>query len=459
MRNFLSCFLFALLVGAGCRSGTPDVARAEGRRGDRAAGRLSATALRVKPSGGDWEGYRLPSLAPIPGTAGRLPRVDSLVGVDGESETLYLRTVRDDILALDLVAGRLDTVARRGPQATLGPDGTLFVIDERHHVTSYARRARRAWPDTLPGLPAVVFAAAGQRLLGVIRGDDPLLFSASAEQPAATQALAATGPVAATRWGELVAAGNASGVLLLDPHGRRPAAFIPLRGESVTLTFSPSGHRLYVLRRDRAELAVIDRFARRVIDDVALPGPASDIRLDPLGRWLLARPATGDSAWVVDLPTRSVTGSIPTSWRADLPAVAPDGTVLVRQGDDVVAIRLDSLTTVSRVAHGASDLWLVSAWRPRGTPSETPSDAATADQEGGEGPLYVQVSVSQNQAWSAENAQQLVRAGLPARVLPPRSPEDGYRVVLGPYPTRAEAETMGRKLGRPYWIYQADEPR
>ena len=72
----------------------------------------------------------------------------------------------------------------------------------------------------------------------------------------------------------------------------------------------------------------------------------------------------------------------------------------------------------------------------------------------GEGLLYVQVSTSQNEAWSGEMAQQLTRAGLAARVLPPRGPDDGYRVVLGPYPTRAQAEAIGRKLGRPYWIYQ-----
>ena len=51
-------------------------------------------------------------------------------------------------------------------------------------------------------------------------------------------------------------------------------------------------------------------------------------------------------------------------------------------------------------------------------------------------------------------AQQLTRAGLAARVLPPRGPDDGYRVVLGPFPTRAQAEAIGRKLGRPFWIYQ-----
>ena len=40
-------------------------------------------------------------------------------------------------------------------------------------------------------------------------------------------------------------------------------------------------------------------------------------------------------------------------------------------------------------------------------------------------------------------------------MLSPRSAEDGYRVVLGPYSTRAEAEAIGRKLGRPFWIFEA----
>jgi hypothetical protein len=68
--------------------------------------------------------------------------------------------------------------------------------------------------------------------------------------------------------------------------------------------------------------------------------------------------------------------------------------------------------------------------------------------------LYVQVSTSQNPDWSGRLAQDLIRAGLAARVLPPHGPDDGYRVVLGPYATRAQAEATGRKLGRPFWIYQ-----
>ncbi|MDH3199036.1 MAG: hypothetical protein OEO21_12440, partial [Candidatus Krumholzibacteria bacterium] len=157
MRNLLSYFLFALLLGVGCRSRTPGGAVSGSPRADRVAGRLTATAVRVKPAGGAWELYRLPALTPVEGSTGRLPRVDTLVGIDIESDVLYLRTVRDDILALDLVGARVDTVAAGSMRTTLGPDGTLFVVDGRRHVTSLKRRVRRAWPDTLPTLPEVVF--------------------------------------------------------------------------------------------------------------------------------------------------------------------------------------------------------------------------------------------------------------------------------------------------------------
>ena len=53
--------------------------------------------------------------------------------------------------------------------------------------------------------------------------------------------------------------------------------------------------------------------------------------------------------------------------------------------------------------------------------------------------------------WPADD---LTRAGLAARVLPPQHTDDGYRVVLGPYATREQAEAIGRRLGRPFWIYQ-----
>src|SRR5439155_336981 len=140
-----------------------------------------------------------------------------------------------------------------------------------------------------------------------------------------------------------------------DPLGRRDPAFVRLADAPRALAFSPSGHRIYVARRNVPGLAVVDRYERKELDGVALPGTVATLRLDPLGRWLLARPAIGDSAWLVDLPIKRHTGIVPTQWHADLP---------------------------------------------------------------------------------------------------PQHPDDGYRVVLGPYATREQAEATGRRLGRPFWIYQ-----
>jgi hypothetical protein len=418
-------------------------------------------------------------LAEVPtAIRGKLPPVSRVIGLDPEAEFLYVSSVardtsakkahakkdtstaKNDVLALDLGSARVDTVATGIEQATLGPDGTLYTIDAKRHVVSMARRVRVSWSQPLPAVPLQMFGAADQRL---VVADPPKLITAAADQPPTSRPLPAGSDVAATRWGDLVAVAAESGVVLMDPMGRRDAAFIRLSDHPRALVFSPSGHRIYVARRTEPGLAAIDRYDREEIDGIALPLPAAAIRLDPLGRWLLAKPSAGDSVWVVDLPVKRLVGSVPCTWRVDLPAIAPDGALLVRQGDDVVAYRPDSLVETGRVKGGAADLWMLTGWRPRGGYRGAFADAeASAVQPGGqaadtagpEGPMYVQVSTSQNEAWSSEMAQQLTRAGLAARVLQPRNPDDGYRVVVGPYPTRAQAEAIGRKLGRPFWIYQ-----
>jgi hypothetical protein len=421
--------------------------------------------------------YRLPGLVEIPSAVrGRLPSVVRVIGLDPEAEVLYVTAVRKDstakkgaknkkekdsspkhdVLALDLGSARVDTVATAIEQATLGPDGTLYAVDAKGRVVSVARRMRVTWPQPLPGVPQQLFAAADQRL---VVADPPALLTAAADQPPTSRPMPTGSDVAATRWGDLVAVAADSGVVLMDPLGRREAAFVRLSDHPRALVFSPSGHRIYVARRTEPGLAAIDRYEREEIDGIALPLPAVAIRPDPLGRFLLAKPSAGDSVWVVDLPIKRLVGSVASEWRADLPAIAPDGSLLARQGDDVVAYRTDSLMETGRAKGGASDLWVATAWRPRGAYRGAFGDAdvtttQAVDTAGPEGPMYVQVSTSQNEAWSSEMAQQLTRAGLAARVLEPRNPDEGYRVVLGPYPTRAQAEAIGRKLGRPFWIYQ-----
>jgi cell division septation protein DedD len=69
------------------------------------------------------------------------------------------------------------------------------------------------------------------------------------------------------------------------------------------------------------------------------------------------------------------------------------------------------------------------------------------------------VSSSRNPAWANELADKLKAAGLPSSVLPPKTGDDAYRVVLGPYATREQAEATGKSLGMPsFVITPQDQP-
>lgn len=462
MLSTRSTLLLASLAIWGCKSNPPAASspQSTGKQGvtqhrpsplERPAG----IAIRLAAKGGPPRLYRLPGLTEISGAGkGKLPPVEAIQGIDPEAAELFVSTAKRELLGLDLESGRVDTIATDLQHATLGPDGTLYAIDGKRRVTTLARRVRLVWPQPLASAPRDVFGATDQRLVAVTGGKEPRILTASADQPPASRAIPSEGDMAATQWGDLVAIASDSGVTLLDPLGRRDLAFVPIEDHPRVLVFSPSGHRVYVGKRGALGLAVIDRYAHRELDGIALPSPIAAIRLDPYGEWLLAAPSAGDTAWIVDLPIKRLAGALPTTWQADLPTVTPDGTLLGRQGGDVVAWSPDSLRERGRVKDGGGDLWIATDWAPRGARIAPAAGAAVAtDTANAEGPLYVQVSVSQNPSWSSEMAQQLNRAGLPAKVLTPTSADEGYRVVLGPYPTREQAEAIGRKLGRPYWIF------
>jgi hypothetical protein len=164
----------------------------------------------------------------------------------------------------------------------------------------------------------------------------------------------------------------------------------------------------------------------------------------------------------VDLAKNRYVGGFAADWAEDLPTVTNQQTLLLKAGGDVIAYDLTrpDLPEAGRVRGAARDAWLPLAWTPEtGTATALPelaADTLAADQDDGRPRVYLQVSSSQNRSWSAELARQLEQQGLPAKVLDPRAGEDGFRVVIGPYQSREEAEATGRRLGRPYFIYQPD---
>src|SRR5688572_9802080 len=166
--------------------------------------RTPGVAIRLPAKGGVPQLYRLPRLTQVEGVLKcRLPPLERVIDLDPESEILYVATAKRELLALDLGSGRLDTVATGVAQAALGPDGTLYAVDTTRCVISLSRRTRFAWPQPLTALPRDLFGATDQHLVGVIPQDRLLV--AAADQPPTVRPIAASGDVAATRWGDLVA--------------------------------------------------------------------------------------------------------------------------------------------------------------------------------------------------------------------------------------------------------------
>jgi cell division septation protein DedD len=273
------------------------------------------------------------------------------------------------------------------------------------------------------------------------------------------------------------------------------AVELPSRVRALAPT--PSGDRLYVATAADSGVSIVDRYAGRVQSVIALPVPPSDLRMDALGRYLLARFPQRDSAWVIAIGTNKLLGAVPTRWETDLPAVTPDGRLALLGAKDVTLVDPEKLDVKSSITGGAKDFWYFFAWdgfRPRAkgldqpptfsndsAPSDSLATNAAASTSGGAltppvtpdtspatqpspgvdpaRPTSTGFVVSFAALLSEEKAQQVASSikvdGVPAHVVSTTTAGSPiFRVVMGPFPTRAEADKIGRAAKREYWIYE-----
>jgi cell division septation protein DedD len=259
------------------------------------------------------------------------------------------------------------------------------------------------------------------------------------------------------------------------------------------LATTPSGDRVFVARGQANEISIVDRYTGEEPTSIAVPGPVRALRVDPMGRLLLARPDSGDSVWVISVGTNTVVATLETAWRDDLPTVAPDGSVATASGRDVHFTRPGQDKPRVIVRSGAAENWQFVYWngfRPRApgldkpvvfpednivvrspvpdsstpepssiTPERTtivpppPSDTATVSAQRNE-QFSVQVASLLSEDRAREIAREVRDGGLSARVV--TSTANGvtiFRVVLGPYNSRSEAEQAGRRSGLSYWVF------
>jgi len=449
----------AAATAIACQSGAPSHARGLSV----ASTTPPSSLLRLPAAGGTAELYHVPRLESWGWrTSAPLPPIRRAIGADLDLGMVYGLGAKNEIIALDLQTAR----PRPQPLATardvaVGPDGTLFTVDDSLRVVQFVRRTPIRFAAKLPSRPRDLFGTRTASLLAVSTGATNVLSILKTEDQPARVPLP-TGDAAATFWGDLLAVAADTAVVLVDPDLPEEAASLPVAGHARAVLFSPSGHRFYVARRD-GSLLVYNRFTRKPIGEIDLPGSAGALRADPFGRWLMVHPPKADSLWLIDLARNQFVAGFAADWASDLPTITNQQTLLVKIGQDVVGYDLTKkeFPETGRVRGGAHDVWLPMAWTPEtGTATAAPAVAfdtsAVTATEDSAAKVYLQVSSSQNRSWSAELARQLEQQGLPAKVLDPRAGEDGFRVVLGPYPTREAAESTGRRLGRPYFIYQPD---
>jgi hypothetical protein len=264
--------------------------------------------------------------------------------------------------------------------------------------------------------------------------------------------------------------------------GLRKGAAIHLDHEVAALVGTPSGDRLYVAMDSTREVAVVDRYRDQITARIEMPAQPRDLRIDPLGRYMLARAAKGDSVWIVAVGTDRLIGTVRSAWRSDLPFVAPDGAIALAQGNDVIFVDGETQRQRERVTDGARDFWFSFQWsgfRPRSSALDSPTDftrrdttdtarvqPATGDTtvrpatptiqvDTGPRGFVVSFAALLSEQRARELAAQIRVRGQAARVVvTEREGTTIYRVVLGPYQSRDEAERIGRESGQTYWIYE-----
>jgi hypothetical protein len=450
----VKCGLLALATAVlACGGAPPQTVQLREAVALAGASPASGVAFRLPTQRGEARLYDLPRLTEIAANLDPGPATDRLIGFAPDDDLVYT-LAEGDLLALDLRIGRFRTLDSNVVAASVDATGTV-VLARADGGLAVASDRRVSPAGALPPRTRIemLWGAPGGRTAAVARGDSGRRLLVLTGGTVASSRPLPDGPVARTVWGDAVAIGGPEGIELVELLRETAPIRIRLRPGVLALAFSASGHRLYAAT-DEPAIQVFERFEGDALDEFAVPGPVTALRTDEFGRYVFG--VTGDTLVIVDV-LRGTAAPRAGLWGDDLPAAGPDGILLLRRGDDVVAVAPGDSAFRGRVTGGGRDRWLVAPWSARRqtlavASTDAPIGAApTPGQQ-----IYVQVSSTSNAQWAEGLASDLRLAGMRATVLSPTTADEMYRVVLGPYPTREEAETIGRKLGMPYWIFQRD---
>ena len=468
-------------------------------------GGVDLLALRAPRAGGRVQVVAFPQVDSVIWTStGKAPPLERMLGFDDAAGVALAEASNGSVVRIDFRLGsvtpdespKLHALASADGSAAFGvaADGRILRLTPSGTWAFKPPAPPRALLPQPDGQLLVLADKTGGAVVWSVRPPDSTIAD-SAVLPAVVR-------TASTSVGDRVYFTSGASLLALRVRTLEAAPDFTLPARAAAVAASPSGDRVYVAPDSLPQLLVIDRFSGKLATTIPLPAPATSLRVDPFGRVVLAH-MEGDSVAVVGVGIDRVRGVVRSAWRSDLPAVAPNGMLVLVTGTDVVIVSADSLRPKRTVRGGARDLWRFLAWngfRPRAAgldepvtfPEDTivPHDSASAFTRSAEDSARAadsarraaaQASAAAPPAAAApptdtlphapeftvqfaalrtdSAARQVMKAihvtGAAPRVVP--SSHEGvvtYRVVVGPFATREEAERIARTAGMSYWVYE-----
>lgn len=487
-------------LGAACRGNSPGADTPLPQLPT--AGGLETVLLRVPLEGGLPRGYRWPRLdSAIWVGRDRLPALGSVLAFDQGGGMVAIATNEGRPVRLDLRTGLVQlpgSVMDNGASADgwavygISDDGRLL-----RNTPTADWRGPMARADSIVALPGghVILVSHQEERTRLIRLRPP------AAAPRDTLEIDRATAFVLAETGDRLYAMTIDGVLAIDTRAWAVVAAPSDERQPRALAPTPSGDRVFVLDAEGTGVRVWNRYAERYLDArIELPTPAAALRMDALGRYLLAHGETGDSVYVLSVPLARMVHTLVSQWRQDLPTVTPDGAVLTLRRGDVHIVDPITGAQRSRVRGGAQDYWTFVRWdgfRPRDRSldapavfeTDTPADSAAAaellDSLLAANALRVASDLdSIGRATAGRRLQEDSTAAAAAggftvsfasllsesaaRVLADRIRIDGrrprvvattsdgvtiYRVVVGPFDTREAAVAAGERSGVPFWVF------
>jgi len=449
--------------------------------------------LRIPRTGGAARVFAYPRLDTVVWNGDDAPAPARVLAFDEEEGVISLVDARGQPARIDFRQGAAGTVTKSKLTGLASNDGsTVYGISADGTVERYATSGTWKWKPPVAARAVFPQPDASLLVLGERAGNSVLWrVRPPSTRVADSVVLPRVDRALRTQVGDLLFLATEKELTGVRTRSMQRTASVAFDEPVELLAATPSGDRVFVVTSTGTSVQIVDRYRESVSGSIDLGRHPSDLRMDPLGRYLLARLDGVDSAAVIALGTNKVVGTLGTGWRADLPFVAPDGGIALAQGKDVIVTDGTTLQPTTRVNGGASDFWYPFRWtgfRPRAEGLDQPvdftppvdSNAVPADSAARKDSTAAPAAPAPAPPPPRDSAVRRPPAGFTvsfaallvadkardlaasihvgsenARVV--TAVRDGstiYRVVLGPYPTREEAERIGRESKQSYWIYE-----